>query len=99
MISELFTFFLRDLSLISEIILVSNKDSRDIVISMLFDLVHPVVNSFVGLFVCCVIHDNNSMRSLVVRRSDGLESLLTSSVPDLQLDRLAVHFKSSNFLR
>lgn len=37
------------------------------------------------------------MRAAVVRRSDGAESLLASSVPDLQFDGLAVQVDGADF--
>ena len=44
------------------------------------------------------VDDDNAMCAPVVRRSNGSKSLLSSRVPDLQLERLAVQFESSNFL-
>ena len=96
MISELLAFFRRNLSLICEIIFVSYKDSRDIVVRMLLNFIHPVVNRFVRLFVSCVIHDNNSVSSFVVGRSNRLESLLTCSVPNLEFDCLSINLQGSD---
>jgi len=36
-----------------------------------------------------IVHDNDTVRAAVVRRSDRAETLLAGRVPDLQLDRLA----------
>ena len=87
-----------DLSLVKQIILVSNKDSWDIIIRVFFNFIHPVVDSFVWLFICCVIHYNNAMSALVIWRCNCLKSLLTCSVPNLKLYSLSVNFKSSDFL-
>ena len=40
--------------------------------------------------VCDVIHCEDPMRTLVVGRCDGTEALLTSGIPNLQLDDVAV---------
>ena len=65
---------------------------------MFLNFVHPVVDRLVRFFVCGIVHDNDAMRSLVVGRSDGLESLLASGVPNLEFDCFAVNFKGSDFL-
>lgn len=98
MISELFAFLCCDLSLVEQIVFVSYKDPGDIIIGVLLYLIHPVINSFVGLFISCVINHDDAMSSFVVAGSDGLESLLACSIPDLKFDGLSVNFKSSDFL-
>jgi len=35
--------------------------------------------------------------TLIITTSDGLESLLTSSIPNLELDGLSINVNSSNF--
>ena len=43
-----------------------------------------------------IIHYNDTMGSSVVRTGDGSESLLTSSIPDLKFDRLAIVLDGSD---
>ena len=40
-----------------------------------------------------LFYQNNSVRSLVVGGCDGLESLLSCSIPDLQLNCLAIQIE------
>lgn len=44
-----------------------------------------------GFGICDVIHKHYSHSSSVVWSCDGVETLLSSSIPDLQLDLLSVH--------
>lgn len=66
---------------------------------MFLDLSHPRLDSGEGLSVSDVVGHDNSVSTLVVGGGDGLESLLTGSVPDLQLDSLALDIDGPNFLR
>ena len=65
---------------------------------MLLDLVHPVLDGAEALAVGDVVSDNDTVSALVVAASDGLESLLAGSVPNLKLDGLSVNLNCSNFL-
>ena len=64
---------------------------------MLLDLTHPGLHSGEALSVCNVIGHNNTVSALIVAGSNSLESFLTSSVPDLQLDGLAININGSDF--
>lgn len=66
---------------------------------MLLDLAHPVLDGAEALSVGDVVGHNDTVSSLVVAAGDGLESLLTSGIPNLQLDGLAVNLDGSDFLR
>ena len=57
---------------------------------MLLDLIHPVANILITLFLCAVIAKNNAIRAFVICLSNSPESLLASRVPDLELYILAV---------
>jgi hypothetical protein len=48
---------------------------------VLLDLVHPVLDGGEALAVGDVIGHNDTVSALVVTASNGLESLLSSSVP------------------
>jgi len=43
-----------------------------------------------------VVHDDDAVRAAVVGAGDGAEALLTSRVPDLQLDGLAIELDRPN---
>ena len=49
-----------------------------------------------GVTVSDIVDHNDTMGSLVVGRSDGLEALLTSCVPDLKLAYLVVRVNRAN---
>ena len=66
---------------------------------MLLNLTHPVIDALITLLICGVIDNDDSVRSLVIGRSDGFEALLACRVPDLQLDCLAVNLQCADFLR
>lgn len=96
MISHLLTFLERDSSSVLEICLVSHQDSGNVILSVLLDFAHPGVDRVEGVTVGDVVHDNNSVSALVVAGSDGLETLLAGSVPDLQLADLLVDVDGAN---
>ena len=70
---------------------VSHEDSRDVVLRVLLDLGHPGVHGVEGVAVRDIVHHDDAVRALVVRRSDGLKTLLAGSIPDLQFAHLLVH--------
>ena len=78
---EFLALFLGNLTLGLKIALVTDKDARDVVTSILLNLIHPGLHSVERFTVSDVIGDNDTMGTLVVRGSDGLEALLTGSVP------------------
>lgn len=65
---------------------------------MFLDLVHPVLNSAEALAVGDVVSHDDTVSTLIIAGSDGLETLLASSVPDLELNGLSVDLNGSNFL-
>ena len=64
---------------------------------MFVDFTHPLRNLCEGISVGDIIGDDDTMSTLIVRRSDCLESLLTGSIPDLELDSLSVNINCSDF--
>lgn len=65
---------------------------------MFLDLVHPVLDSTEALAVGDVVSHDDTVSTLIIAGSDGLETLLASSVPDLELNGLSVDLNGSNFL-
>lgn len=63
---------------------------------MLIDFAHPLGHLGERVSVSDVVRHNNTVGTLVVRRRDSLESLLSGSVPNLQLDSLPIDIYGSN---
>lgn len=91
MLSELLALVSGDLACVSHIALVADENARDVVGGVLLNLIHPVLDGAEALAVSDVVGDNDAVSALVVAAGDRLEALLSCSVPDLQLNRLAVH--------
>jgi hypothetical protein len=62
-------------------------------------LAHPVFDGTETLTVSDVIGNDDTVSTLVVAACDSLESLLAGSVPDLELDSLAINIDGSDFLK
>jgi hypothetical protein len=58
---------------------------------MLFYLTHPVLYGLEGFTIVDSISKDYTHSTLVVGLSDGFETLLASSIPDLHLDSFAIH--------
>lgn len=98
MLSEFLALVSGHLSGVGHITLVADQDAGDVVRSVLFDLVHPVLNRAEALAVGDVVGHDDAVGTLVVAGSDGLEAFLTSSVPYLELNSFSVNLNGSNFL-
>ena len=85
-VGHLLALFEGDSSLGLQISLVSDQNASDVVLGVLLDLAHPGVHGVEGVSVGDVIGHDDTVGSLVIGGGDGLESLLSGSVPDLQLD-------------
>ena len=97
MVGKFFSLLIWNLSLILQILFVSNENSRNVFLSMLINFAHPLWNFRERLSVRDIIGDNNAVSTFVITTGDGLESLLTSGIPDLQFYSFAIHVNSSNF--
>jgi hypothetical protein len=86
------------LSGIGHIALIADEDAGDVVGGVLLDLVHPVLDGTEALAVGDVVSHDDTVSTLIIAGSDGLETLLASSVPDLELNGLSVDLNGSNFL-
>eukprot|EP00295_Goniomonas_pacifica_P035461 CAMPEP_0175952210 /NCGR_PEP_ID=MMETSP0108-20121206/30620_1 /TAXON_ID=195067 ORGANISM="Goniomonas pacifica, Strain CCMP1869" /NCGR_SAMPLE_ID=MMETSP0108 /ASSEMBLY_ACC=CAM_ASM_000204 /LENGTH=234 /DNA_ID=CAMNT_0017278537 /DNA_START=113 /DNA_END=818 /DNA_ORIENTATION=- len=82
--------------LCGQVTLVSNKHLVDFVGSVAINLVHPLLDIVERLLIRHVVNNNDAVCPAVVAGSDGTEALLASSVPNLELDRLAIELKSTN---
>jgi hypothetical protein len=65
---------------------------------VLLDLVHPVFDGAEALTVSEVIGHDDAVSALVVAARYGLEALLSSGIPNLELNSLSINLNSSNFL-
>ena len=63
---------------------------------MLVDLAHPLADFGERVPIGNVVGDYDSMSAAVVARRDGLEPVLTSCVPNLQLDVLSINLDRTN---
>ena len=79
-----------DLSHLDEVRLVPDQHDGDPSIRIILEFPQPLLYVFKGLTLGNIEGNNGSNSSTVVRISDGPETLLTSSVPDLILDRFAL---------
>ena len=64
---------------------------------MFVDFTHPFGNFCKGISISDVIGDYDAMSTSIVRGGDGLESILTSCVPNLELDYLAINIYGLDF--
>ena len=97
MVGHLLALLKRDGTSVLQIGLVSDQDSRDVILSVLFDFGHPGVHSVEGVAVGDVVNDDDAMRALIIARSDSLESFLAGRVPDLQLADFLVDVDGADF--
>ena len=96
-VGHLLALLKRDGTSVLQIGLVSDQDSRDVILSVLFDFGHPGVHSVEGVAVGDVVNDDNAMRAFIIARSDSLESFLAGRVPDLQLADFLVDVDGADF--
>lgn len=77
--------------------LVANKQFVNVITGIAVNFLEPLFDIVERFLICAVIDNNDSVRSAIVRTGNGPKSLLTSSVPDLQLYRLSVEIDGSDF--
>lgn len=58
----------------------------------------PLLYVVKGFLVRNVVNNDDTMGSTVVRGCDGTETLLSGSIPDLELDSFCVELNSADFL-
>jgi len=96
--SEFLALIGGDLSGIGHVALVADEDTRNVVRCVLLNFVHPVLNGAEALTIGEIIGHDDAVSALVVAACDGLEALLSSGIPNLELNSLSVNFNSSYFL-
>ncbi len=78
--------------------LVADQKLVDVFGCVSVNFVQPLLNVRERFSVRHVVHDNNSVRTTVVRRSNGSETLLSCGIPNLKLDCLSVQVDGADFL-
>lgn len=86
----------RNRSLLLPVALVTDKNLVDAGRCMLFNVGEPGPDVVEGLFVCNVIDQQDTHGTSVVSGSDGSETFLPSSIPNLQLDSLPIELDCSD---
>jgi hypothetical protein len=76
--------------------LVADQDPDCLPGAVLLNLADPVLDVLITLPIAQVKHQDDSLGALVVGRCYGLELLLPSSIPHLQLDHAALAAEGSN---
>ena len=95
-VSESFSFLSFHLSASLEIGFIAHQEFDNILISVLVDLSQPVLNVLEGLSVGDIVDEDDSVSTLVVRGSDGLEVFLSCGVPYLKLNGASSGLEGSN---
>ena len=75
----------------SQITLVSDQHDDNVGIGVIPQLLQPPVDILVGLVFADIVDEKGTNGTTVVSRGDGTVTFLTSSIPDLSLDRLGIH--------
>jgi len=86
----------RDNTLARQIGLITYQELVDVFGSVSVNFVQPLLYIVEGFLVGDIVDDDNSVGAAVIRRCNGAESFLSSSIPDLELDCLSVQFDRSN---
>ncbi len=79
-----------DSSAVIQVTFVAYQNLDDSFASVLLDFGKPVADMLKGGPICDVKDHYDTMGTLVIGLSDGLEPVLTGSVPNVQLDRLVI---------
>jgi hypothetical protein len=66
-------------------------------IGMLLNLRNPIADTLKAPPIGNIVHEQNALRSSEITGRDGPEPFLAGSIPNLQLDSLAVDFDILNF--
>lgn len=71
--------------------LVSGNDELNVLITFLSEFLHPVLDSRERFSVCDVISEKCPVCVPIIDGGEGVESLLSGGIPDVEFDGLAVH--------
>lgn len=94
---KLLSLFFADLSFLNKITFISNKHFTNIISGKSFNFIYPLSDIIKSFSICHVIHYNYPMSTSVITSSQSSESLLASSIPNLQLDILTLHLNRFYF--
>ena len=88
-------FVLRNLSLILEVSLISYQKINSIFLCIGLNLFHPEVADVLKTqLICQIKYQQNALTSSVICTGNSSESLLTGSIPNLELDVFVVDLDS-----
>lgn len=97
-VGEFLALFRADYAFGRQIRLVAHQQLVDVLRSVSVNFMEPLLYVRERLGVSNIIDDDNSVCTAVVRRSDGSESLLSSSIPNLEFDSLFIEIDGTDFL-
>lgn len=75
---------------VPQIALVTNQHDDDVGVGMIAELLQPPVDIVVGLVLTDIIDEKSTDSTPIVSGGDGTVTFLTSSIPNLSLDRLGI---------
>lgn len=87
---KLLGFFRGHCPQVSQIALISDQHDDDVGIGVIPQLLQPPVDIFVGLMFANIVNEESADRATVVGRGNRPVTFLTSSIPNLSLDRLGI---------
>lgn len=97
-IRKLLSLLGRNDTLGGQIGLVTNQKLVHILTGISINFMQPLLYIVEGLIVSHIIHNNDTMSTTVIRRCDCTETFLSSGIPNLKLDRLAIELNGTDFL-
>ncbi len=78
--------------------LVADQKLVDVFRCVSVNFVQPLLHVRERFSIRHVVYDNNSVRTTVIGRSNGSETLLSCGIPNLELDCLSVQVDGADFL-
>lgn len=87
---KLLGFFRGHCPQVSQIALISDQHDDDVGIGVIPQLLQPPVDILVGLMFANIVNEESADRATVVGRGNRPVTFLTSSIPNLSLDRLGI---------
>lgn len=91
-LAELVNFFLRDLSLVTEVAFIANQKENSIFFSIGLHLIHPKFTDVLkAKLIRQIEHQEYALTASIVGTGDGSKPLLSSCVPDLEFDIFVIN--------
>lgn len=75
-----------------QVAFVSDQELIDIITCITINFFKPLLDVIESFLIRAVIHDNYAVRTTIIRTSYCPKSLLSRSIPDLQLYRFSIEF-------